>query len=120
MMLRPCVAGEREVRVALAAKLKQLRTAKRKSLQDVADEVGASKAHIWDLETGRATNPSIELLTKIARSLEVSVADLIGENPNAEGEDSQLVAMYRDLQKLSPEDRKAIQSMMDHFRKREP
>jgi transcriptional regulator with XRE-family HTH domain len=105
--------------MALAAKLKQLRTAKRKSLQGVADEVGASKAHIWDLETGRAKNPSIELLTKLSRCFDVSVAELIGENPQGDAEDSQLVAMYRDLKGLSPDDRKAIQSMMDHFRKRE-
>jgi transcriptional regulator with XRE-family HTH domain len=85
----------------------------------VADQVGASKAHIWDLETGRAKNPSIELVTKLARCFEVSVADLIGENPDADPNDSQLIAMYRDLKELTPEDRKAIQSMMDHFRKRE-
>ncbi len=85
----------------------------------MADQVGASKAHIWDLETGRAKNPSIELVTKLARCFEVSVADLIGENPDADPNDSQLIAMYRDLKELTPEDRKAIQSMMDHFRKRE-
>lgn len=102
--------------MALAAKLKQLRTATRKSLQDLADEVGASKAHIWDLETGRATNPSIELLTKLSRALNVSVAELIGETSSSD--EPELVAMFRDLKTLSPEDRKAIQGMMDHFRRK--
>jgi transcriptional regulator with XRE-family HTH domain len=106
------------VREVLAARLKQIRTARRKSLQDVADEVGASKAHIWDLETGRAKNPSIDLLTRLSRCLGVSVAELIGENPEGDAENSQLVAMYRDLKGLSPGDLKAIQSMMDHLRKR--
>ncbi len=104
--------------MAIAARLKELRVKKNKSLQEVADGIESSKAHIWDLETGRAKNPSITLVLKLSRFFEVSVADLIGENPNAEEEDSQLVAMYRDLQELTPEDRKAIQSMMDHFRKR--
>lgn len=102
--------------MALAAKLKQLRTATRKSLQDLADEVGASKAHIWDLETGRATNPSIELLTKLSRALNVSVAELIGET--AASDEPELLAMFRDLKTLSPDDRKAIQGMMDHFRRK--
>ncbi len=102
--------------MALAAKLKQLRTATRKSLQDLADEVGASKAHIWDLETGRATNPSIELLTKLSRALNVSVAELIGET--SASEEPELLAMFRDLKTLSPDDRKAIQGMMDHFRRK--
>jgi transcriptional regulator with XRE-family HTH domain len=105
--------------MALAVRLKELRTKTRKSLQDVADEIGASKAHVWDLETGRAKNPSIDLLTKLAKCFDVSVADLIGENPNGVDEKPQLVAMYRELKELSEEDRKAIQSMMDHFRKRE-
>jgi transcriptional regulator with XRE-family HTH domain len=106
-------------RMSLAARLKQLRMKTRKSLQDVADEVGASKAHIWDLETGRAKNPSIELLMKLAKCFGVSVADLIGENPHGANEEPRLVAMYRELKDLTEEDRKVIQSMMDHFRKRE-
>ena len=105
--------------MALAARMKELRIKKRKSLQEVADEVGASKAHIWDLETARAKNPSIELVTKLAKCFEVSVADLIGENPNGEDEQPRLVAMYRELKDLSDDDQKAIQTMMDHFRKRE-
>lgn len=104
--------------MALAAKLKALRVRKNKSLQDVATEVGASKAHIWDLETGRAANPTIELLTKISRCFDVSVAELIGETVSEGEEESGLIAMYRDLKKLTDADRQAIQGMMDHFRKR--
>ena len=106
--------------MALASKIKELRLKKKKSLQDVADNVGASKAHIWDLETGKSSNPSIELLTKLAKCFDVSVAELIGENPTAEGADSQVVAMYRELNELSPADRQAIQAMMDHLKNRNP
>jgi transcriptional regulator with XRE-family HTH domain len=102
----------------LAERLKALRVGKNKSLQEVADAVGASKAHIWDLETGRAKNPSIELLTNLSRCFDVSIAELVGETPGAEQEPSELVAMYRDLKLLSNSDRQAIRSMMDHFRKR--
>jgi transcriptional regulator with XRE-family HTH domain len=104
--------------MALAAKLKELRVRKNKSLQDVATEVGASKAHIWDLETGRASNPTIDLLTKLSRCFDVSVAELIGETLPEGDEESGLIAMYRDLKQLSDADRQAIQGMMDHFRKR--
>ena len=67
--------------MTLASKIKELRLKKNKSLQQVADEVGASKAHIWDLETGKSKNPSIDLLTKLAKCFGVSVADLIGRIP---------------------------------------
>ena len=38
--------------MSLATKLKELRVRRKQSLQDVADAIGASKTHVWDLETG--------------------------------------------------------------------
>jgi transcriptional regulator with XRE-family HTH domain len=105
--------------MSLGHTLKTLRTRNNLSLQQLADAVGASKAHIWDLETGRAKNPSIELLTSLARCFNVTVADLVGENPAADGENPELIAMYRDLKELSEADRAAIKSMMEHFIKRD-
>ena len=104
--------------MSLATRLRKLRIKSGKSLQDLADEADTSKAHVWDLETGRAKNPSADLLVKLSKALKVSVADLMGENPAAEDQDPQIVAMYRDLQDLTPEDREAIQRMMDHLRNR--
>jgi transcriptional regulator with XRE-family HTH domain len=104
--------------MSLAAKIKELRIRKGKSLQQLADDVKSSKAHIWDLETGRSKNPSIELLTNLSKALEVSIADLVGENPQGEGEDPHVVAMYRELKDLTPEDRKVIQSVIDGFKRK--
>jgi len=101
--------------MSLAAKLKELRLKKNKSLQQVADAVGASKNHIWDLEQGKSKNPSIDLLAKLARCFEVSISDLVGETPVEEA-DPQVFAMYRELKDLTPSDRKAIQAMMDHLK----
>lgn len=101
--------------MTLAAKLKQLRVQKRQSLQDVADAIGASKTHIWDLETGRSANPSMELLTKLATHFSVGVADLVGENP-ASADDRELVALYRDLKDLSEKDRETIRALMQHLK----
>jgi transcriptional regulator with XRE-family HTH domain len=104
--------------MSLATRLKEARVRTKKSLQDVADEVGASKAHVWELETGRAKNPSIEMLTKLAKSLGSSVRDLIGENPEGEDENPEIVTMYRDLKGLTDADRIAIQAMIDHLKNR--
>jgi transcriptional regulator with XRE-family HTH domain len=104
--------------MSLAAKLRELRIRKGMSLQQVADNVGASKAHIWDLETGKSTNPSIDLLKNLSRCFDVSVADLIGENPASDSEESEVVAMYRDLKELTPGDREALRVMMEHLKKK--
>jgi transcriptional regulator with XRE-family HTH domain len=106
--------------MSLAAKLKVLRIRKGLSLQQLADDenVKSSKAHIWDLETGRSKNPSIELLTGLAKALGVSIADLVGENPTGKDEDPHIVAMYRELKDLTPEDRKVIQTVIDGFKRK--
>ena len=106
--------------MSLAANLKRLRIKKGMSLQQLADhkDVNASKAHVWDLETGRSKNPSVELLTGLAKALEVGIADLTGENPRGESEDPQMVAMYRELKELTPEDREIVKTVIDGFRNR--
>lgn len=65
----------------LSTILRELRTASAQSLQQVADRVGTSKAHLSDLERGVARNPGIELLKALAEVYGVSVASLIGEAP---------------------------------------
>lgn len=92
----------------LAVKLKQLRVRSGKSLQDVADAVGASKAHIWDLERGASKNPSMVLLKGLADYYKIGVAELVGEDPTAAEEEPDLIALYRNLSELEPEDRQTI------------
>jgi transcriptional regulator with XRE-family HTH domain len=96
--------------MSLGARLKQLRIRKNKSLQDVADAVKASKAHIWEIEQGRSKNPSMDLLNGLADYFEVSVSYVVGENPDEE--EAELVAMYRDLKKLTPAERERMRAIM--------
>lgn len=104
--------------MSLAARLKSLRLRKSQSLQEVADAVGASKAHIWDLESGRATNPTIELVTKLAKHFKVAVADIVGENPDSTSERSEDVALYRELKTLSDDDKETIRVLMNRLKQR--
>lgn len=101
--------------MALGVKVKELRMKKGLSLQQVADGVGSSKAHIWEIEIGKSKNPSIDSLTKLAIFFDVSVAFLIGEDPNSEGEEPELVAMFRELKGLSEPDRNKLRSIMKVF-----
>jgi transcriptional regulator with XRE-family HTH domain len=100
--------------MSLGARLKELRIKKNKSLQEVADAVGASKAHIWEIERGGSKNPSMDLLTRLADYFEVSVSFLVGESPDEQ--EAELVAMYRDLKSLSPEDREKMRAIMNVFK----
>ncbi len=103
--------------MALSTKLKKLRTREGQSLQQVADAIGSSKAHLWELETGKSKNPSIELVTKLAEHFNMSVASLIGEDPSAD-KDPEWIAMYRDFKGLTKNDSETIRELMKLLRKR--
>lgn len=65
--------------MALGDRIKELRLTKQESLQQVADAIGASKAHIWEIESNRSKNPSLDLLQKLAGHFKTTVAYLIEE-----------------------------------------
>ena len=67
--------------MSLGARLTRLRLEKGETLQEVADAVGVSKAHIWELEKGRTDNPSMALVTRFADHFGLSLATLVGEEP---------------------------------------
>ena len=103
--------------MSFAKRLAALRMANRLSLQQVADRVGISKAHVWNLEKGQADNPSMELVVKFADVFRVRVADLVGENPDADDQEPEMVAMFRDMKKLEPRDRETIRVLMDQLKR---
>jgi transcriptional regulator with XRE-family HTH domain len=103
--------------MSFAQRLHELRIRHRLSLQDVANAVGMSKAHVWNLEKGLSENPSMELVIKLADLFRVRVSDLVGENPEAEQEEPEVVALFRDLKRLDDRDRATVRALMDHLRK---
>lgn len=101
----------------LGLRLRALRMKKKLSLQVLADKIGASKAHVWDLEQGKTRNPSLNLLTELSRALDVSIKDLVGEGEETQGnENSQLAPLFRDLRGLNPEQLELIRTMTEKLR----
>ena len=103
--------------MSLAAKIRELRMKKGQSLQDVADAIGVSKTHIWELEKGRSDNPSVEILTRLANHFKVTVASLVGEDISASG-DEELMRMFRQAGELSDSDRAVLDDMIQAMLKR--
>jgi transcriptional regulator with XRE-family HTH domain len=67
-------------------KLKMLRTGKGISLSKLSEMTGISKSYLSLIERDIQTNPSLDILEKIAKSFEVDVEDLVRK----EKEDSEL------------------------------
>lgn|ERR1700761_2751025 len=99
--------------MSLGSKLRELRTRKRESLQQLADAVGASKAHIWELETEKSTNPSLDLLKKIATHFDIAVASLLEER---EGGDALIFG--REVEGLSEQDKQLLWQMAERIAKK--
>lgn len=65
-----------DVRQRLARNLRKLRLAKGISQEAFAEEAGLHRTYISDLERG-ARNPTISVVDKIARTLDVSIGSLL-------------------------------------------
>lgn len=98
--------------MGLGARMAQLRLEKKESLQQVADAVGVSKAHIWELEKGRTKNPSMALLEGVADHFGVTIAFLIGEDVDAVDADQKLARMFRQAKDLGEADLELLDTMM--------
>jgi transcriptional regulator with XRE-family HTH domain len=104
--------------MSLGARLTRLRLEKGESLQQVAEAVGVSKAHVWELEKGRTDNPSMALVTRLADHFGLSLATLVGENPLADDAKGEIGRMFRQAGELEPEDLALLDDMMQSLLKR--
>lgn len=65
-----------------AHRMKATRKQRDMSLDDVAKASGFTKSHVWELEQGRARNPTVRAVWGIADALGVSPGWLMGLDVN--------------------------------------
>ena len=98
---------------ALGVRLRRLREAKKLTLQQVADEVGCTKAYIWELEMKDGQRPSAERVQALAKLLGVTMEDIMGEPiqkvPEASLED---VAFFREYAGMTEEEKRHYQDVL--------
>jgi len=68
--------------MTLGEKIVKLRSEKGLSSVQLTQTTGLSRGYLWQLETGGKTNPSLDILQKLARALGVTVSEL-SETPTA-------------------------------------
>ncbi|UMQ53430.1 helix-turn-helix domain-containing protein [Leptospira interrogans] len=101
---------------ALAKNLKLFRKKKNWSQTELAKNAGTTLTHINRLETGKS-NPSIEIVQKIAAALEVSIDDLVSESRNntqeIRFENQAFYEKIKLLDTFSEEERNAVNVVID-------
>ena len=100
--------------MSLAEQLRVLRAERKVSLQTVADAVGATKPHVWELEKGKTKNPSLELLKQFSRFYGVTIEHLAGDESPNNGE-MQYNALLRKLdpENMSKSDWKVVEQAIE-------
>jgi transcriptional regulator with XRE-family HTH domain len=96
--------------MSIGARIRELRVRKRESLRQLADAVGASKAHIWELEVKRTANPSLDLLKKLAAHFEVPISHLLEERADVDA-----LIFGREFTGLTEEDKQLLWQMAERM-----
>jgi XRE family aerobic/anaerobic benzoate catabolism transcriptional regulator len=96
----------------LGNRTRRLRARRGLTRRELAKEADVSERHLANLETGTG-NPSVQILRQIARALNCSVAELVGD----EGDESADWLLIRDLlrSRSAGEMAEARRALTDHF-----
>lgn len=86
-----------EEHVSLGIRIHDLREQRGMTLGDLERDSGVSKGYLSQLERGEASNPTVDILTKISQGLGVPVSELLGE---ANAEETALTRLPAGLRSL--------------------
>ena len=98
---------------ALGEKVRHLRKEKGLTLEKLAELTGSVKSYIWELENKNPPRPSAEKIGKIAAILGVTsefLLDTSEKSPTPAVEDK---AFFRKYQKLGPEGKSKMRSIIE-------
>jgi len=99
-------------------RLKQARTKKKISQQELARLVGVHYTNIGRYERGEA-DPSTNVLNKIAQALEVTPDYLINGTINEKAEnvisDNELLIQFKKIEKLPEDKKRIVKELIDAF-----
>lgn len=101
--------------MGFGARIAALRRDAKQSLQHVADAVGVTKTHIWELEKGRTANPSLLVIKGLADHFGVSVTSLVEEDIDALDADQRIASMFRLAKEIDADDLGHIEDMIQSF-----
>lgn len=92
------------------SRIKELRTEKKMTLDQLAEATKSSKSYIWELENKNPPRPSAEKLSAIAKALGVTVDYLFGadEQTKSEAED---MAFFREYSEMPEQTRLQLRAI---------
>jgi transcriptional regulator with XRE-family HTH domain len=95
-------------------RLRALRKSAKLTLEGLGDAAGISKSYVWELENREVPHLSVKVLVDLAKALDVSIQDLLGEPPpvKASPEDLRFFRKYVNMDKA---DKVRLRKMVELF-----
>ncbi len=95
-------------------RLRALRKSAKLTLEGLGDAAGISKSYVWELENREVPHLSVKVLVDLAKALDVSIQDLLGEPlpVKASPEDLRFFRKYVNMDKA---DKERLRKMVDLF-----
>jgi transcriptional regulator with XRE-family HTH domain len=103
----------------LGKKIRQLRNHKKLSLEGLAKVAGISKSYLSELESDDAANPTMTIISKIARELDTTAEALTYDDKVDQPEDAFDRAFLRNYKALQPQTKQQLLEMLKILKKGE-
>ncbi len=101
----------------LGEKIRQLRIDKKFSLDALAKAAGISKSYLWELESDDAANPTIDIISKIAKELDTTAEALTYDGKVDRPEDAFDKAFLRHYKTLHPQTKRQLLEILKTLKK---
>jgi transcriptional regulator with XRE-family HTH domain len=101
----------------IGEKIRQLRTERKFSLDALAKAAGISKSYLWELERDDAANPTMEIISKIAKELDTTAEALTYDGKVDQPEDAFDKAFFRNYKTLQPQTKQQLLEILKTLKK---
>ena len=98
------------ISATFGARIKELRTEKKMTLDQLAEAAASSKSYIWELESKNPPRPSFKKLSAIAKALGVTVDYLCGADDQTRGT-AEDMSFFREYSNMPKETRKQLRDI---------
>lgn len=103
----------------LSKKIRKERTKRKITLEELAKAVGSSKGYIWQIENDPKIKPSAQLISNIAKELNVTADYLLNpEKEEMDLEDNSLI-FFRNFKGLSEKSKEILLKQMEALKERD-
>ncbi len=103
----------------LSEKIREERTKRKITLEELAKIVGSSKGYIWQIENDPNIKPSAQLIANIAKALNVTVDYLVDSDKEVMDSNDESLVFFRNFKGLSEKSKEILLKQMEALKERD-